>query len=43
MLYPYDKDIDLNDKNDLKLHEKACSGLKDNDRIDGSLDKASKF
>ena len=28
VLCPHDKDLDLNDKNDFKSHENACTGLK---------------
>ena len=43
ILCPYDKDLDLNDKNDFKLYENACAGLKEADRFDGSLEKAGTF
>ena len=41
--WPYDKDLDLKDRNELKLHETYSTGLKGNDRFNGSLDKANKF
>ena len=40
---PYDKDLCLTNRNDLKLHETASAGLKENDTFDRSLDKASNF
>jgi len=43
ILCPYDKDLDLNDKNDFKLYESACARLKEADRFDGSLEKAGTF
>ena len=43
ILCSLDKDLDLNDKNDLKSHETAFNGLKEKDRFDGSIEKAGKF
>ena len=43
MLFPQDKDLDLNDKSDLKLHETVCNWLKAKDKFDGSIEKAGKF
>ena len=39
----YDKDLDLNDKNDLKLYETVWNGLKEKDRFNGSIEKAGEF
>ena len=43
ILCSYNKDLDLNNKNDFKLYENTCARLKEADRFNGSLEKASKF
>ena len=43
ILFPYDKDLDLNVKNDLNPCETASAELKVNDVLDRSLDKDNKF
>ena len=39
LLYLCNKDLNANDKNDLKLYKAAITGMKENDCFDRSLEK----
>ena len=43
LLNPYDAPLDLNDKDDRKLYQEACKGLKDKDLFDGKRENYSNF
>ena len=42
MLNPYEKELDLTNKGDLKLHENACKGV-NNFTFDGNIENSIKF
>ena len=43
ILNPYDADLDLNDKDDRKLFQDGCKGLKDDQLLDGKKENYSTF
>ena len=43
LLNPYDAPLDLTDKDDRKLYQEACKGLKDKDLFDGKRENYSNF
>ena len=43
LLNPYDATLDLNNKEDRKLFQDACKGLKDKDLFGGERQKYSDF
>ena len=43
LLNPYDAPLDLSNKDDRKLYQDACKGLKDKDLFDGKRENYSNF
>ena len=43
LLNPYDAKLDLTDKEDRKLYQEACQGLKEADRFSGKREEYTNF